>query len=251
MSLLSPKDPYPVLTRHETSKSPFFLTVDHADRLIPEKLADLGVSQADLDRHIAYDIGILEVSNHIADRLNAPLVAQRYSRLVIDCNRRPGVSTSIPETSDGVAIPANCQLGDANREARRTEIFHPYHQRIEQMLEARSMQESLYIAMHSFTPSMAGFRRPWHIGLLTHDDRRLAIPILTALHAIDHIHVGDNDPYAVCPVNDYGLMIHGHSRGLLHVGFEIRQDLIAHEAGQIEWAEKICTVLEALPIGKL
>ena len=251
MPLLQSSDPSPVLTRNLDRPSPFLLTVDHADRVVPEALGDLGVAADDWERHIAYDIGILEVSLQIAERLQAPLIAQRYSRLVIDCNRKPGVPTSIPEVSDGAAVPGNCHLSDAEREARRSEIFKPYHDQIETTLEARKLDKTLFVAMHSFTPAMAGFKRPWHIGLLTHEDRRLAVPILTALNAVEHLTVGDNDPYAVCPLNDYGLMIHGASRGLLHVGFEIRQDLIADAAGQEEWAGRIATVLAALPVDLL
>lgn len=251
MQLCTPDDPYPVLTLNAESHSPFLLTVDHADNLIPQKLHDLGLSEKERNRHIAVDIGILEVSRRLSGLLAAPLIAQRYSRLVIDCNRRPGVASSIPEVSDGTPIPGNQNLTASDREARETEIFLPYHNQIEQFLEARRLDQTLLIAMHSFTPSMQGHNRPWHIGLLTHKDRRLAIPILKALRAMENLTIGDNDPYAVCPINDYGLMIHGHERGLAHVGFEIRQDLISHEKGQIEWADRIAAVLKAIPVDLL
>lgn len=248
MTLLGKTDPKPVLAENLGGTSPFLFTVDHAAREVPAALGRLGVSDADFERHIAYDIGILEVSRQMAEALDAPMIAQRYSRLVIDCNRQLGGPASIPEVSDGTAIPGNQQLKNADRLARETEILNPYHAKIEETLDARRLQPTLYIAMHSFTPRMANFERPWHVGLLTHQDRRLAIPILTALNAMEHLTIGDNDPYAVCPVSDYGLMIHGEGRGLLHVGFEIRQDLITDAAGQREWAERITTVLQAIPV---
>ena len=251
MNLLDPRDPEPVIKENLNGNSSFVLSVDHAGRDVPAALGRLGVSDADFERHIAWDIGILETSRRLSAHLDAPLIGQRYSRLVIDCNRQLGVSASIPEISDETPIPGNRGITAAQRKAREDEIFHPYHRQTEELLQARRERTTLYVAMHSFTPHMAGYDRPWHVGLLTYQDRRLAVPILTALNAMEHLTVGDNDPYAVSPTEDYGLMVHGHHRGLLHVGFEIRQDLIAHEEGQIEWAERLATVLQAIPIGMI
>lgn len=245
MSLLAPDEPAPVVVERSNGTSPLLLTVDHGDRRIPRALDQLGLDPAALERHIAYDIGILAVSRQVSQALDAPLIAQTYSRLVIDCNRQPGVPDSIPEVSDHTTVPGNLAVASQARTARETELFHPYHRTIRAHIAERQAagRPPIYVAMHSFTPHMNGFDRPWQIGLLTHDDRELAEPILSYLRRDPDLVVGDNEPYAVHPDNDFGLMEHGRGGGLKHVGFEIRQDLIADAAGQTEWAERMTGLL--------
>jgi len=245
MSLLAPDEPAPVIAERTNGQSPILLTVDHADRRIPQALDRLGLDPAALERHIAYDIGILAVSRRISEALDAPLIAQIYSRLVIDCNRQPGGLESIPEVSDHTTIPGNVGITQAERKAREDALFQPYHDAIRAHIAKRQAagRPPIYVAMHSFTPHMNGFDRPWQVGLLSHEDRALAELVLAQLRRDRKLFVGDNEPYAVHPDNDFGLMAHGHGGGLRHVGFEIRQDLIADDAGQQQWAARMIDVL--------
>ena len=247
-TLLAPDEPSPVLEHNASGSSPFLLACDHYGRLIPRALHGLGVSEAERQRHIGWDIGIGAVTARLADALDAHMVAQRYSRLVIDCNRPLHVPSSIPLISEATRIAGNEGLTAADRTARREAIFDPYHRRIAEIIEARSArgQPTILLAMHSFTPIYAGIARPWHIGTLYEHDTRLPHLLLRALRAESGLVVGDNEPYAVREGSDYTIPVHGAARGLLHTGIEIRQDLIADESGQAQWAERLARILGAI-----
>jgi predicted N-formylglutamate amidohydrolase len=239
--LLGSEEVPPVLEENAAGRSPFLLACDHYGRLIPRALGDLGLPESELARHIAWDIGIAGVAQALSKRLDAHLIAQRYSRLVIDCNRPPDAPSSIPHISEVTPIPGNQDLGDRAVGARRREVFDPYHRRIEQAIERRLRQNmpTVLVALHSFTPVYKGVARPWHIGTLYHRDVRLPPLLLKWLRAEPGLVVGDNEPYAVSDATDYTIPVHGEARGLMNTGIEIRQDLIAEPAGQSEWAERL------------
>jgi predicted N-formylglutamate amidohydrolase len=235
----------PVHQVNVAGRSPFLFTCDHYGRLIPPSLGNLGLSEDELVRHIAWDIGIAAVAERLAALLDAHLIAQRYSRLVIDCNRPPGVNSSIPILSEATTIPGNEGLSREMAEARRRAIFDPYHQAINAVISARLErgQPTVLVALHSFTPVYAGIARPWHIGTLYHRDPVLPPQLLRALRAEGDLVVGDNEPYAVSDQTDYTIPVHGEARGLVNSGIEIRQDLIADETGQAQWAERLARIL--------
>src|SRR4051812_48350556 len=178
--LLGAAEVPPVFEQNAAGRSPFLLTCDHYGRLVPHALGDLGVSASELERHIAWDIGIAGVAEALSNHLGAHLIAQRYSRLVIDCNRPPCVASSIPVLSEATAVPGNEGLTRAAREARRNAIFDPYHRRITQTIEQRlhEHQPTVLVSLHSFTPVYAGVARPWHVGTLYHRDTQLALLLL-------------------------------------------------------------------------
>jgi predicted N-formylglutamate amidohydrolase len=238
----------PVHQTNVAGRSPFLFTCDHYGRLIPPSLGDLGLPEDELARHIAWDIGIAGVAKRLAEVLDAHLIAQRYSRLVIDCNRPPGVKSSIPILSEATTIPGNEGLSRETAEARRRAIFDPYHQTIDEVI-ARRLQENrptVLVALHSFTPVYAGIVRPWHIGTLYHRDHVLPPLLLKALRAEGDLVVGDNEPYAVSDATDYTIPVHAEARGLVNSGIEIRQDLIADETGQVQWAERLARIFGEL-----
>jgi predicted N-formylglutamate amidohydrolase len=239
-AIITPNEP-PVLELHVSGASPFLLTCDHYGRLIPDALGGLGLPESELQRHIAWDIGIAGVAERLSAALGAHLIAQRYSRLVIDCNRPPGVASSIPVLSEATAIPGNEGISPADAAARRRAIFEPYHRRIKEAIDGRLAQgrRTVLISLHSFTPVYAGVARPWHIGTLYHRSTALAHHLLSLLRAEGDLVVGDNEPYAVSDLTDYTIPVHGEARGLMNTGIEIRQDLIADEAGQAQWAERL------------
>jgi predicted N-formylglutamate amidohydrolase len=222
-----------------------FLACDHASRRIPRALGTLGLTEAELSQHIAWDIGAAAVAQRLSVLIDAPLILQNWSRLVIDCNRPPRVADSVPAKSGGIEIPGNTGISDLYRSQRRRDLFDPYQARLRYELNRRAAARklSVLVAVHSFTPNYMGFERPWHCGLMYHRDTRLAQALLPLLRAEPGLCVGDNEPYAMSDNSDYTLPVHGEGRRILHVGIEMRQDLVAEEAGQAEWAERLARVL--------
>ena len=242
--LLEATDVPPVWEENAAGRSPFLLTCDHYGRLVPRALGDLGVPASEWERHIAWDIGIGGVAEQLSRALDAHLVAQRYSRLVIDCNRPPDAPSSIPLISEATTIPGNDGLTREAALARRREIFDPYHRRIGETIDRRRRDgvATVLVSLHSFTPVYAGIARPWHIGTLYQHDRKLPPLVLRSLRAGPDLVVGDNEPYAVSDATDYTIPVHGEARGLMNTGIEIRQDLIADQAGQTQWAERLARI---------
>lgn len=242
--LLAAADPAPVTVYNGNGRSPLLLVADHAGNIFPRALGRLGISAAEAARHIALDIGIANLSRMVADALDAALIQQNYSRLVIDCNRPPGAATSIPEISEVTLIPGNVGLSTAERMAREREIFRPYHDAIAAELERRREVKAptALIALHSFTPVFKAAARPWHAALLYHRDPRLARALLALLRN-DGLTVGDNEPYFVSDETDYTIPVHGERRNIPHALIEIRQDLLADEKGQREWAQRLARIL--------
>ena len=229
--------PFSVIAGSETS--PYLITCDHAGRELPRELGTLGLSRAELDGHIAWDIGAGGVARRLATDLGAFLIMQPYSRLVIDCNRPLDAPSSIAQHSEYTVVPGNHRLSATDAERRARSIFHPYHHRIRCELERRETQgqPTIFIAMHSFTPTFMSVARPWHIGVLYNRDSRLGRILLELLGREAALVVGDNEPYAASEQTDYGIVQYGERRGNPHVELEIRQDLIADDAGQTAWAE--------------
>jgi predicted N-formylglutamate amidohydrolase len=227
-------------------RSDFIIVVDHASARIPRRLANLGLPDSELQRHIGWDIGALGVARRVAEAVDAPLLAQNYSRLVIDCNRDPQVPTSIPLISELREIPGNIGLSAAEITARRVEIFDPYHQRIRELLDGRQAigRRAILVAQHTMTDDYMGDRRRMHAAVLYNRDRRFAGAVLEMLRREPHLFVADNEPYFVSDETDYTIPHHAEARSLLHVEIEIRQDLVSDEAGQAEWATRIARVLK-------
>lgn len=246
--LLAPDEPAPFTIECAHGTSPFLLICDHAGRRIPRALGDLGVAVAEMERHIAWDIGAGDVASRLGAALDAFVIRQTYSRLVIDCNRPLDSAGSIVTRSEDTDVPGNVGIGSHAALGRAREIFHPYHDRIGMELDRRREQgrETILISVHSFTPVFRSVARPWQVGMLYGRDARVAQALLAVIRAEGRWNVGDNEPYAVSATTDYAIPVHGEARGLPHVGIEIRQDLIEHETGQIEWAERIATWLRRI-----
>ncbi len=246
-ALLEPDEPDPVTLENEAGGSVFFLTCEHAGRVFPRRLGRLGLPEAETLRHIAWDIGIGAVGRELSQLLDAAVILQTYSRLVIDCNRDPNVPSSIPEISEDTEIPGNHGLTEADRAARVDAIFRPYHNAIAAALDRRAAarRPSVLVALHSFTPVFKGVARRWHVAVLFNRDPRLAHALAELLRAEGDLMVGENEPYRVSDLTDYTVPVHGERRGLPHVEIEIRQDLITDAAGQREWAERLARLLPA------
>ena len=231
------------MVSHAAGRSPFFIACDHASRRIPRALGTLGLPESALQRHIAWDIGAWAVALRLADALDAFTIGQAYSRLVIDCNRPPQVPSAIPEISEATPIPGNIGIDVAARAVRVEQIFRPYHDRIAAELDARADAPTLLVAVHSFTPVYKGVARPWHAGVLFNQDAGISRVMLELLRAEEGLVIGENQPYSVSDTSDYTAPIHAEARGLPYLELEIRQDLIAHDAGQQAWADRLIRLL--------
>jgi predicted N-formylglutamate amidohydrolase len=245
--LLGADEPPPFAEQNGEGRSNFIIAVDHAGARIPRRLGNLGMPASELKRHIAWDIGALAVARQVATALDAPLVAQNYSRLVIDCNRDPLVASSIPTKSEATEIPGNIGLSDDDIAARRAEIFDPYHNRLRALLDARRAagRPTILVSQHTMTDTYHGVRREMHGAVLYNRDRRFAGLVLDSLRREPNLIIADNEPYFVSDETDYTIPRHGEAHGLPHVEIEIRQDLVSDAAGQTEWARRITAALQA------
>lgn len=246
IGLLGAKDSAPVRVVNAAGASPFLIIGDHAGNAIPRSLGTLGLGGEDRARHIAWDIGVMALGERLASRLDAPFIAQPYSRLVIDCNRDPASPESIVSLSDGSPVPANAMLHTGEREARIAEIHRPYHDAIAEILAEREAKgrETILIALHSFTPVMAGEERPWQIGVLHgRGNAGFARSLLNALKTYPYVKVGDNAPYRMDDT-DFSIPRHAFAARLPYAEIEVRQDLIADEEGLVRWCRLLGGALE-------
>ena len=223
------------------------LLCDHAGNAFPPGYGTLGMSAAQLERHIAYDPGAAGITRRMAQILGAPAVLTRYSRLLIDPNRGEDDPTLVMRISDGAIIPGNAGMTRAEI-ARRIELYYrPYHRAVSQVIDAMiaAGKPPLIFSIHSFTENWRGWMRPWHAGVLWDKDPRLAIPLINALREDPEMVIGDNEPYAGALGGD-SIHTHATMRGIANALIEVRQDLIRNEDGQAEWAEKLSQILRRL-----
>jgi predicted N-formylglutamate amidohydrolase len=244
-TLLGPEDPASFSVFHHEGRAELVMFCDHAGRAFPRALGTLGLDARELDQHIAWDIGIAGLGRRLAHSLDAPFFMAAYSRLVIDCNRHLNDPTSIPQESDRVRVPGNRGLSADDRRRRQQEIFRPYHEALTAEIKGRvaAGRIPVVISLHSFTPVMNSFRRPWHVGVLWNNDARMPVPLMRRLAEEPELVVGDNEPYSGRDGHGYSIRAHAEALGLAHALLEIRQDLIADERGQEKWAGILHRVL--------
>jgi predicted N-formylglutamate amidohydrolase len=241
--------PAPVTVVNAGGASPYVLLCEHASNYIPPRYDRLGLSQADLGRHIAYDIGAADVARELSRRLDAPLLLSGYSRLLIDCNRPLDAPSSIPARSEATDIPGNMGIDAAERARRDALYFAPFRTAVADVLDARlaAGTRTLLIGMHSFTPVYLGEARIWHAGLLYLRAERFGRALSTALRAIDpSLVVGDNEPYQVTLDSDYTVPYQGDARGIPTALIEVRQDLIGDAAGVSAWSARLVQMLSSV-----
>lgn len=249
--MLDPDEPDAAAVVNPDGASPFLLIGDHGGRAVPRALANLGLPDAELARHIGWDIGVSALGTALADHLDAVFIHQRYSRLVVDCNRASTALDAMPAVSDGTMVPGNATLDGEARAARVAAVHAPYHDAIAVTIARRTAagRPTALVALHSFTPAMRGPKtlcaRPWHCGIL-HDGANdvLAKALLAALRAEGDLVVGDNEPYAMDGI-DYTVPRHAFAAGLPYVEIEVRQDLLGDDAGVGAWATRLTRLLPA------
>jgi predicted N-formylglutamate amidohydrolase len=237
--LLHEHEPAPAQVSHRDARTNIVLVGDHAGNAIPTALGDLGLSLADLHRHIAWDLGVRAVGEQLASLLDATFVHQHFSRLVIDCNRDPRSPASIVEASDGTPVPGNIGLLAEAREARRAAIHEPYHARIALEIARRRGEGArpVFVALHSFTPVLGASARPWQVGILHHLGATGLSRAMLARLKNEAFVVGDNEPYRM-DGTDYTVPRHAYEHELPYLEVEFRQDLLADGEAARDWATR-------------
>ncbi len=234
-SLLGRGDPAPVEVFNADGRASLLLVCEHAGQAVPEKLSVLGMSRAQMDEHIGWDVGAAAVTRHMAMALDAPAVLQPYSRLVIDCNRPPRASDSIPECSDGHVVPGNVSITAEDRAARINAIFEPFQAEVAVRLKRPGLRA--VFSIHSFTPRMNRIERPWDVGFLFRADTETSAALAGHLVARDPAMViGMNQPYQIEDDSDWFVPRHGEPSGLPHSLIEIRNDHLQTAEGRARWA---------------
>ncbi len=230
--LLTDEDPHPFVIMNEESQSPVLLICDHASRRVPVALGNMGLDPVALRCHLALDIGVGNLTRLMAGKLSMTAVLCQYSRLVVDCNRQLMDPGAFLEFGDGIVIPGNRNLNAAAKKARADDIYWPYHAAITAQVERLQAlgRPPIFVSLHSFTPVLNGESRRWEMGVLWDADRVTAEVFLHDLREAGFV-VGDNEPYSGKAPQDFTIDHHAESNGLLHVGIEIRQDLIDDEQG--------------------
>jgi predicted N-formylglutamate amidohydrolase len=246
-SILQPDEPGSVRQMQGADPN-WFIVCDHASNRVPRALDSLGLRAEELALHIAWDIGAALVAERLASRLRAPLVETGYSRLIIDCNRYPHASDSIPPVSDHRWIEANKEIDREARRQRQIEFFQPYHRTIHSaLLEAdREGHNPAFLSIHSCAPSMDGRHRPWHIGVGWSRDQRMSAPVLKQLAGLNHVIVGNNEPYKLEVGEDFTTPEHAMRRGLAHLQIEFRQDLVSTQDQATKWADLLYDAMMAV-----
>lgn len=245
--LIEPHEPHPVAARGLDSSASVVFVCEHAGNLLPRRCGDLGVSPQDMVRHIAWDVGAFRVAELLAERFGAPLIWQRYSRLVIDCNRNLGAPSLIPEVSEATPIPGNVGLAQAERLDRISEIWQPFQDEVAALLRRRTERglPTLLVAMHSFTPVYLGQARPWHVGFLPGAIDWPSRALRDVLAADRGLTIALDEPYRI-DEHDQTIPAHGDARRIPSTLVEIRHDLIADESGCLAWSERLGDAIETV-----
>ncbi|MCC3860053.1 N-formylglutamate amidohydrolase [Pseudemcibacter aquimaris] len=227
-------------------KANIVLISEHASNHIPAEYNQLGLSDEQLEMHIAWDIGIAEVTKNLAEMLDAPAILAKFSRLLIDANRALDQAGLIPEISDGHEIHGNKDLCDIETQKRIDRFYHPFHDNTDKLIQnkANDAQAPIIFNMHSFTPSMNDFDRPWHTGMLWNRDKRAAAALINSLKKRGFT-VGDNEPYSGQELN-HTMNQHGTRHGFPHVNIEIRQNEIDHQRGIDKWSRILAEDIEII-----
>lgn len=246
--LIGRDDPPPFVVLHEHGPAPALVICDHASRAFPRGMKRLGLPELPSWQHIAWDIGAGELARGISNQLDAPAVLAGYSRLIVDCNRKPDDPEAFRTESDGWVIPGNQGITEFERRVRLACFFDPYHETIAAMLagfRARGVVP-LVVSVHTFTPKLAGSERPWHVGVLWDKDEPSARGLIDGLRAVDGLVVGDNEPYSGKHPGDYSIDHHAEGAGLPHLCIEVRQDLLESPAGTERWVRLLGRLIAEL-----
>lgn len=223
------------------------LVCEHASNHIPPQFADLGLDEAALQSHIAWDPGARGISGHLSTLLDAPLVCQNVSRLVYDCNRPPEAEAAMPAVSEVYAVPGNQGLSKVERDLRTLTYYVPFADSLSALIERRIVEgrPPALVTIHTFNPTYAGVVRNYDIGILHDEDSRLADALLDRLQRQSRFDVRRNMPYGPQDGVTHTLKVHALPHGLPNVMIEIRNDRVPTRESEQQMAEWLAPWLEA------
>ncbi len=224
----------PFEIRGVPKKNGIMIVVDHASNQVPADV-NLDIPSDLMTDHIAHDIGTTEIAELMSQEGDCLAILGGYSRLVVDLNRYPDEQNVIPLVSDGVEIPGN-QIDAQQRLERLSHYFHPYHDRLKQLIS--EVQPRLLLSLHSFTPKLRtnqGVVRPWDIGVL-YNEYELASKLALQHLESEEVVAGDQLPYSGKDLNAT-MNRQAEAIGQPYFGVEVRQDLISFETGQRRFAD--------------
>lgn len=224
--------------------SPVVIVCEHASNRLPRALGNLGLDEAALSSHIAWDPGALAVALALGTALGATVIAANFSRLAYDCNRPPEAPGAMPARSEVYEVPGNARLSDAQKQARVQGLYKPFHAAVADALAARGAGAVL-VTIHSFTPVYFGQPRAVELGILHDQDSRLADAMLAQAAAHTTLKTERNQPYGADDGVTHTLQRHAIKSGILNVMIEIRNDLLASAAGQAKAAQELASLLSA------
>jgi predicted N-formylglutamate amidohydrolase len=246
--LLKADEPSPFYVVNPLAETPVLLVCDHASCRFPEALGDLGLDPFARRCHLAIDVGAGPLTDKLAVTVGVTAVIARYSRLVVDCNRELMDPGAFLEYGDGILVPGNRNLAQAEKDRRAEAIYWPYHRAIdEQIKRLRKLgTPPVLVSIHSFTPVLNGVARDVQIGVLWDKDPRTAEVFIEEFRAAGYV-TGDNEPYSGKAPQDFTIDHHAEEAGLPHVGIEVRQDLIDDKLGIDRIAPVIRDIIESIP----
>ena len=240
--LLTKADPVPFRVENQKGKAQCLIVCDHASNRIPEALGTLGLSKKDREKHIAWDPGTEIIGRYLSEQLDAPAFFSTFSRIVVDVNRGANSPECMREVYDHVPVPGNVNLSRAEKKQRIDEIFNPYHKNLAAQVQRflKKKRVPMIISVHSFTPEIDGYRRPWHIGILWNKEDDIAVKLVDNLRAQNPtMIVGENEPYSLKAENlaKNTIGTHAESKGLPYVIVEFRQDLVKTKRDALKWGK--------------
>lgn len=224
----------------------FVLVCEHAGNRIPEDLKNLGLAAHLLDQHGALDRGALDLATDMSIILDAPLVVQRVSRLVYDCNRRPADPRSIPEQAGFGRIPGNLALTDEDRQSRVRRFYEPFCRTLSDCLKQRlkNPRKPILVSVHAFAAIVNGIWRGSKVGVMNDAaDSRLADAIFAADEIDAQLDLARSQPAGPDDCSTHALHAHALGRGLLNVMFMVRGDLVGDRVAQQKLATKLSRLL--------
>jgi len=232
---------------NQQGDSSFFIICEHASKHIPDGYKNLGLTNIEIEQHIAWDIGAEQLARNLAEILNAPLVLQTQSRLLYDCNRPPSADSAIVQVSDDTSIPGNLNLSASEKSARANDIYYPFHRIISQLLDQRASNlRNIIVTIHSFNPILHQVQRELDIGFINAEDSSWAEKLVVAgqqLHT--ELSIEQNQPYSAADGVTHTLELHGSARHLENVMIEVKNSLISDVSGQRKFAKILATLLQA------
>lgn len=225
---------------------PFVFTCEHASNRLPWHDEVSPSDRRLLDDHWGWDIGAADVTRALVEHFGAQGVLARFSRLLVDANRRLDSDTLVLKAAGDVVVDLNRGVDDDERKRRVRTLYQPYHDAVDHVIAARAALELPFhlVAVHSFTPSYLGRKRPMEIGVLYDTYEEEAFAVHGAL-AAEGFETALNAPYS--GKGPEGLIFSAQHHGEKHEGetplkyieFEIRQDLIDTDAKAREVAARM------------